>query len=283
MTFVITLEGGIGNIIQTIPFMLWLKENGHNVVARMGVHAFSKEICEMTSPSYHYLIEHNDVIPRDAIYKGNIMASEEGKQLVSRMPEWKAWFEFHGFNAPDEGIMKLDFDKSETPSKVVLAPCCKPNWPMKRYPYWNDLIKSIPNCAVVGLPTDGNLAGDFVDLRGKTSLRKLAGILEGADYVIAEEGGVAHLACAVGTKTYILYGGTDPVKNSTPANSIQIISSDVFSCRPCQAKGAWHTEGTGLSRTFYGCKKSEMINGFSRCMSALSPFEVMKAIADNGD
>jgi ADP-heptose:LPS heptosyltransferase len=281
--YVITLDGGVGNVIQTIPFMLWLKSNGYQVYARMGYDVFSKEICEIASDSYHHLIEHDDRIPLNSVYKGNIMASEEGKKLVKQMPEWQAWFRFHGFEIPSKPQFALNIQKRESPSRVIIAPCCKPNWQMKRYPHWNELIAKIPRCTVVGLPSDGdNLKGDFIDLRGKTSLSELGGILQDADYVIAEEGGVAHLSCAVGTKTYILYGGTDPVKNSTPANSIQIMSSQPFACRPCQTKG-WYTEGTGLNTKFYGCKKSEMIDGYSKCMMALSSFEVLKAIADNGN
>lgn len=277
-TYVITLIGGMGNILQTVPLMAWLKEKGHEVVGRVHKDAYSREICEMISPSYHRLIEDGQVIP-NSIDKGGMRVSR-----ITNKAEWQAWFEFHDFIVPKNvNRLNIEFEPMKTPSRVILAPCCKPNWPMKRWPHWNDLISKIPNCTLVGMPTDGgDVTGDFTDLRGKTSLRELAGILADADYVIAEEGGVAHLACAVGTKTYILYGGTDPIKNKPPFNSVQIMSAEQFSCRPCQVKG-WHTEGAGLTKRFYGCKRAEMINGHSRCMTSLGVFEVIKAVSDNGD
>lgn len=275
----VLLTGGIGNIIQTIPFMNWLKQNGHDVTATYDRHAYCQEICEMAAPSYHRLSEtvHN------CDYRGNMLTTDKGKRLISKMPEWAAWFIFHGFDVPDMVETPLDFEEVECPSRVVLAPCCKPNWPMKRWPHWQGLVNLMPGCAVVGLPTDApGLKGDFKDLRKKTSLRVLAGMLADADYVIAEEGGIAHLACAVGTRTYVLYGGTDPVKNAQPNNAIQLVSSEPFACRPCQNRG-WYYENTPTEMIAYGCRKNQLVNNHVRCMSAMTPYEVMKAVADNGD
>jgi ribosomal protein S14 len=271
--YVVTLIGGIGNILQTVPFMAWLKSKGHEVIGRVHEDAYSKEICELISPCYHRLIEHGETVP-NSIDRGGIATSR-----IKGSPEWHAWFRIHDFLVPrDVARIELDLEPVKSPSRVILAPCCKPNWPMKRWGYWNELIAELPNCAVVGLPDDGGeLTGDFIDLRGKTSLRELAGMLADADYVIAEEGGIAHLACAAGTRTYVLYGGTDPVKNRPPFNSVQIMSSQYFACRPCQVKG-WHTEGKGSTKTFFGCVKNKMIDGHAQCMAALSVSEVLEAV-----
>lgn len=280
-TFVVYLVGGIGNILQTVPFMSWLKSQGHEVLALRDRQAYCDEICEMVAPAYTSLVR--DVPNSETfINKGNMMTSAEGKKLVARMPEWKAWFVYHGFEVPSSVDMAVRVERAKSPSRVVLAPCCKPNWPMKRWPHWQGLIDRMPGCAVVGLPTDGSFGGDFIDLRGKTNLKELSGILADADYVIAEEGGIAHLACAVGTTTYILYGGTDPVKNSPPCKSIQVMSSQPFGCRPCQGRG-WYYENTPTEMVVYGCRREQMVKEHARCMHALTPYEVLKAVADNGD
>jgi hypothetical protein len=282
MTFVITLIGGIGNIIQTIPFMSYLKNNGFTVLGRKHKQADSEEICKMAKPSYHKLITTESVV--GAVDKGSLLASEDGKALIRKMPEWKAWFVWHGFEPPEEMSINIDYDKAESPSRVIFAPCCKKTWTMKKWPHWNKLIENMPEVAVVGSKNDGDeLQGNFIDLRETTSLRQLAGILANAEYVVAQECGIAHLSCAVGTKTYILYGGTSIVKNLPPKNAIPIFCSENFSCRPCQHTGKCKTFGDGINKIFQGCDSKELISGYSKCMNALSVYEVQKAISDHGD
>jgi len=235
----------------------------------------------MLAPYYDELILGKKV--PGAVDKGSLLETQDGKNLVREMPEWAAWFKWHGLEPPENPEVRMDFDEAKCPSGVVLAPCCKSNWPMKEWPHWNELIAKMPGCTVVGLSEDGGeLKGDFVDMRGKTPLRQLAGILADADYVVAEEGGVAHLACSVGTRTYILYGGTDPVKNEPPANSVLLMSSEKFNCRPCQYRSL-HKERRGNTTIFHGCRPEAKQGQHTRCMTALNPYEVMKAIADHGD
>ena len=278
-TIVVHLTGGIGNILQTVPFMSYMRNAGNKVIAVRDKDAFSDEICKMVSSSYDSLVYE---APRHFdINRGNMLQTAEGKALVRKMPEWAAWFAFHGVDIPDKPSVVVDTVKYECPSSVVFAPCCKPNWPMKRWPHWQELVDAMPGCTVVGLPGDGNIKGRFIDFRGKTSLKQLGGLLADADYVVAEEGGIAHLACAVGTRTYIIYGGTDPVKNATPGNSVQISSGEP-ACQPCQFTRCY-TEGSGIGRKYYGCRKNEMINGFVRCLASLSAQKIMKVITENGD
>ena len=280
--YVVTLIGGIGNIIQTIPFMKWLKDCGYEVVGRVSKDADSSEICEMAAASCDSLIGPDEIVS-GAIDKGSLLASKEGKRLVSEMSEWQAWFVWHGFDPPIIPKMEIDIQEYKCPSRVVFAPCCKPEWPMKQWPHWNELIFKMPGCTVVGLPGDGGeLKGEFVDLRGKLSLKELAGVLADAEYVVAQECGVAHLSCAVGSRTYILYGGTDPIKNAPPDNAVMVMSSEKFACRPCQYR-SWYVEYGGKELIHHGCHPRDCHSGFSRCMIALTTYELQKAIADNGD
>ena len=45
----------------------------------------------------------------------------------------------------------------------------------------------------------------------------------------------------------------------------------------------WYYENAPKEMVLYGCRKEKMVDGHVRCMNALTPYEVVKAIADNGD
>ena len=74
------------------------------------------------------------------------------------------------------------------------------------------------------------LGGNAIDLVGKTTTGQLAAVLRRCDLLLSNDGGVAHLAAAVHTRTLTVFG---------PSNDLawrplggEIISSDV-PCRPC--------------------------------------------------
>jgi hypothetical protein len=274
MKYVVTLIGGIGNIIQTAPLMSCLRSQGHTVFARRHQHAYSEEACRLVSPSYDELISHGETV-EGAVDRGSMLARAEGKRLVLSNPEWAAWFLFHGMDVPDDLSMEvLPGPDPQVECRVVVAPTSKPNWPMKKYPHWDAVIGAFPGCAVVGLEGDGGeLEGDFVDLRGRLSLMEVAGLVRTAGVTICEEGGIGHLSAAEGTPTVILFGGTSVVKNLPPANGYAVGPQVEFPCRPCQGRDM-HTSGSGIGRAYHGCRPHEMVEGHTRCMAAISPESV---------
>jgi hypothetical protein len=286
-TFTIALIGGIGNIIQLTPLMAFLKSRQHIVIAERHPEAWSDEICEMVSPVYDELMSWEES-PEQAIRL--ITGAHRHARALMRlgMPEWATYFHVNHINAPPVEKVKtvVDFTPTKSPSRIVLAPCCKKEWPMKRWPHWNDLLSHFKGCTVVGMPDDGGkLDGNFTDLRGMTTLKKLAGILADAEYVIAEEGGIAHLACAVGTRTYILYGGTMVTKNLPPHHGIPILSPEEFECRPCQLEPHCYMVRIPDSKhpMIYGCKREQLVDGYARCMVTLKPYDVLKALKASGE
>jgi len=268
--YVITLVGGIGNIIQTTPFMLWLRSQGHEVYGKADKNSYSLESCELVSCAYDELIQDGEMI-EGAIDKGNLLCSPF-KSAVKKMPEWEAWFRWHKFEVPETVETRTNKDSDFSLGfDMVLAPTGKPSWPMKRWPYWQELIYKLPGCAVVGLEGDGgNLDGDFHDYRGKLSLGQAASFFANSKIVIAEEGGMSHLSCAQGTRTLILFGGTDPLKNLPPHNGIVVKTNKLFDCQPCQLKGLLHRTGKGQNTTYHGCHPNDKIDGYSRCMHSLN-------------
>jgi hypothetical protein len=280
------LIGGIGNIIQMTPLMGYLKKQGEHVIAERHPEAWSDEICEMVSPVYDELLAWCEPKNARRMITGPHRKAKE--MMMLGLPEWATWFHINGIEPPplDEIRTVVDYEPMKAPSKIVLAPCCKKEWPMKRWPHWNELLSHFKGCTVVGMPDDGGkLSGNFTDLRGMTTLRKLAGILADAEYVIAEEGGVAHLACAVGTRTYILYGGTMISKNLPPHHGTPILSPEEFPCRPCQWEPHCHTVKTpgSIHPIIYGCNPKQLVNGHARCMATLTPYDVLKALKASGE
>jgi len=275
MTYVITLDSGIGNIIQAAPFMHHLKRLGFKVIARHHQDAHSEEACRLLAPAYDEIIGPDGLVP-DAIDKGSIFKSSFCREMDS-MPEWAAWFQWHDMDVPSPKSLCTEtaFTENVPTYDVVLAPACKPNWPMKKWPWWQQLIHEYPGCAVVGLENDGGvLDGYFDDLRGQMDLFQVAGIFRKAGRVICEEGGMGHLSCAQGTRTYILFGGTSPVKNMPPKNAVKITTDEELPCMPCQFRNC-HIVGNGGSREYHGCKDGEKVDGWTRCMHSLAPSRVV--------
>lgn len=196
-------------------------------------------------------------------------------------PEWEAWFELHGIVPPKVDDIKTDtaWEDVKEQYDVILAPTSKTNWLMKMWPHWSRLAEMIPGCAVVGLPGDGGEFGPgCVDLRGKFGLKQLAGLFRKARLVIAQEGGLAHLSAANGTKTYILYGGTSWWKNFPPRNGVLVLPKELMPCQPCQFKSCYVSWDKGV-QTWHGCKLEDKAAGrWSRCMDALTPERVMEVV-----
>ncbi|MEO6463382.1 MAG: glycosyltransferase family 9 protein, partial [Candidatus Eisenbacteria bacterium] len=71
-----------------------------------------------------------------------------------------------------------------------------------------------------------------VALAGRTDLVALAGLLAGADAVLANDSGVAHLAAALERPTAIVFGSTDP-RWTAPRGAAVRVLADPPSCAPC--------------------------------------------------
>ena len=73
------------------------------------------------------------------------------------------------------------------------------------------------------------------NLCGKTSLRTSAAILKSARFLVANDGGLVHMASAVGTPVLALFGPVDPKVYGPypPALNRAAITNDGPECRPC--------------------------------------------------
>lgn len=100
---------------------------------------------------------------------------------------------------------------------VLLIPGCAPSRPYKRWPaeHYAELaqlaIKKGLTVAAIGTKSDAQsiadiraLAPQVVDLSGKTSLKQVASLARGAEFVVGNDTGPTHLAAAVGARTVAL-------------------------------------------------------------------------------
>jgi len=83
----------------------------------------------------------------------------------------------------------------------------------------------------------GGSADKGVNMIGRLSLSETASLIKSCKGFLGTDGGLAHIAAAVGVPTVILFGPTSEVKNRPIGPHINILSLNI-DCRPCQARGA---------------------------------------------
>lgn len=123
------------------------------------------------------------------------------------------------------------------------------NWLTKRWP-----IEKLAGCVgplrqefglrsiVAGGPDDAALAQqipDSLNLAGKTSLRQLVALLEGAALVIGNDSGPTHIAAALGRPLVMPYGPTNPVRTGPYQREDSVIRLDIV-CSPCYSRNCLH-------------------------------------------
>ncbi len=132
---------------------------------------------------------------------------------------------------------------------VVLAPGSTNSnakrWTPASFARLNDMFRSAPgvNVVMMGSKGDTDVAREVavasahppIDLTGKTDLAQAAAILAEADLLISNDMGLAHLAPAVGTKTIVIFGPTNPVTTRPFAEIATVISANV-ECSPCMLR-----------------------------------------------
>jgi heptosyltransferase-1 len=127
---------------------------------------------------------------------------------------------------------------------VVLIPGAR--WPTKVWPsaYFTELAELLHQEGVqVLVMGEQSSAGDdpfagregVLDLRGKTSLTELGGILQRADLIISNDTGPMHLAAALGRKVIALMGPTDPRRTGPYGAGHQVLST-FPACHPCLSR-----------------------------------------------
>ena len=103
-------------------------------------------------------------------------------------------------------------------------------------------------CVIAGSKADKELSQKIValsegetaiDLCGRTDLKELTALIEGARAVVTNDSGPMHIAAALDKPTIALFGPTDPVKTGPYGwqknRKLKVIKADV-PCAPCRRK-----------------------------------------------
>jgi heptosyltransferase II len=118
-------------------------------------------------------------------------------------------------------------------------------WPAERFAALCDLlqIELAANVVLIGSPGDKGAAAMVsemavrkpVDLVGSTTVAEAAAITSVADLLISNDMGLAHVAPAVGTRTIVIFGPTDPETTRPFSDKAAIVRHDV-PCSPCMLR-----------------------------------------------
>ncbi|MEJ2547585.1 MAG: glycosyltransferase family 9 protein [Gemmatimonadota bacterium] len=137
---------------------------------------------------------------------------------VPIVTEWE-----FAFSEPECEARARFFEPIEAPALAVVLRTTRPgkNWPLERYARVLEIAESDLGLKPVLIgsraPAEAAAAAELLRLTRsrpinalENDLRRLAWILDGADYALSPDTGPLHVAVALGTPTVSLYGYTDP-------------------------------------------------------------------------
>jgi ADP-heptose:LPS heptosyltransferase len=171
---------------------------------------------------------------------------------------------FHPFRTWCNFTVPAGFDNLEGRSRPLICLHDGGNhlrfWKAKRYTNWQGvydlMVEKIPTAAfwVLGTKRDGSIRGDNVkDMRGRFSLLETAGILHEADLFLGNDTGLCHIAAALDTPSFVVFGPTNITKNLPPRNAFPIHETGGLACRPCQRLGGVWRRGVNDKRCRIEC------------------------------
>jgi len=121
-------------------------------------------------------------------------------------------------------------------------------WERKTWPHWEAFAaRFLAGCdldlVVLGTCADRARWPDRADgpvrnLCGLTTLRRAAGVIAGAECVIAIDNGLAHIAAALAVPLFVLFGPTREACTRPWGTRVTVLAADLH-CRPCQATTRW--------------------------------------------
>jgi heptosyltransferase-1 len=123
------------------------------------------------------------------------------------------------------------------------------NWATKRWPveHFAGVVKPLRERMGLASVTAGSkdevalgeAVGATVNLAGKTTLRQLVALIEGAELVIANDSGPMHIAAALGKPLVAMYGPTNPVRTGPWGRMDSVVRLDI-ACSPCYSRRCSH-------------------------------------------
>ncbi len=139
---------------------------------------------------------------------------------------------------------KIDLSKKIIALGVGSTNSRAKRWSAENYANLNDKFQNEfgANVVLIGAENESEVSDKvFAEskskptiLTGKTSLSEAVAILSEIDLLVSNDMGLAHVASAVGTKTLVIFGPTNP-KTTRPWNA-EIIRREDVECSPCMLR-----------------------------------------------
>ena len=113
----------------------------------------------------------------------------------------------------------------------------------KRYPYFKELTQLLAKektVVLVGDKSDWEQTKDWkhiINLCGKLPLNQTLHVLKGASSFVGNDSGLTHMARAVKTPVFTIYGGTHPCLGFAPYPDEGKVISKNLPCSPCDIHG----------------------------------------------
>lgn len=140
-------------------------------------------------------------------------------------------------------------------------------WDIAKFAELNDRLQNECDAQVilVGAVSEGDVADDLIrastskpiDLTGRTTVAEAAAVLSVIDLLVSNDMGLSHVAPAVGTKTVVIFGPTNPI-TTRPFSTNAVIVQHKVECSPCMLRDCPidHRCMTGVSvdRVFEQCR-----------------------------
>jgi len=139
-------------------------------------------------------------------------------------------------------------------------------WPLEYFLQLAEMVYKKFNIRPVFVDSQPlNIKHDFLtDFGGKTNLRELAYILDKAEFVVSNDTGPAHMAAAVSTPLFVIFGSTIPQFGFRPVSEAPVFLFErKLRCRPCSLHGKGR------------CPRGDLL-----CLKDIKPEEVFKKIEE---
>ncbi len=184
----------------------------------------------------------------------------------------KKYFEIKEVPLPELiSLKKPDFELP--PEYAVFVPGASKKtkrWPMEYFLELGKLIHERFKIPVVIIGKEKyaeSYPEGFINLEHKTTLRELLYILKNARFVVSNDTGPAHMAAAVGTPLFVVFGPTIPEFGFRPAGKgyVKVFEKNL-PCRPCSLHGSDQCP-LGHLKCILDIKPEEIYNEIERFFS----------------
>jgi len=138
---------------------------------------------------------------------------------------------------------------------VVICPASRwetKNWPAERFAaVARHLQQRGASITLLGAPADRPACQTIADalpapchnLAGTTSIVEMGSILKDADLLISNDSGPVHMAAAVGTRTLVVFGPTNPGRTGPFGEGHRVLQA-LSTCQPCMRRRCKHPESS---------------------------------------